>query len=316
MEGRMTSRTLPYLLSLVAVLAASGAAADADGKTRNGLLASLLSPLAGKKVAYAPANAAATDTRASFAGGDTLVFSAPPRETPEEGAAVYGPVAEYLSGIIGRKIAYKHPGTWGAYRSEMLKGSYDLVFDGPHFNAYRAEKLNHNILVKAPEIHEFAVIVKNDGKFNTLSQTAGRAFCAHAPPNLGTLVLLSQFDNPARQPVIASTEGWEQIYEGVAAGRCAGGVLPMANLKKLDKSGRAMKVLHTSLPMQNQAFSAGPRLTAEEQLKLVAALTASTAAAPTAKLRAVYKIGPQFVAASNREYAGLSQYLRSEWGYY
>jgi ABC-type phosphate/phosphonate transport system substrate-binding protein len=312
----MTARTLPYTLSLIALLTATGVSADAGTNTRNGLLANLLSPIVGKKVAYAPtADSPAPVTAASFSE-DALVFSAPPRETPAEGAAIYNPVAEYLSGIIGRKIVYKHPGTWGVYRSEMLKGSYDLVFDGPHFNAYRAEKLNHNILAKAPEVHEFAVIVKNDGKFSTLSQTAGRAFCAHAPPNLGTLVLLSQFDNPARQPVIASTEGWDKIYEGVASGRCTGGVLPIANLKKFDKDGRHMKVLHKSQPMQNQAFSAGPRITAEQQVKLTAALTAPSAAAHTEKLRAAYKVGPQFIATSNQEYAGLSQYLRSEWGYY
>jgi hypothetical protein len=160
------------------------------------------------------------------------------------------------------------------------------------------------------------VIVKNNGKFNALSQTAGRAFCAYAPPDLGTLVLLSQFDNPARQPAIASTEGWENIYNGVASGRCTGGVLPVAILKQLDKNGREMKVLHKSLPIHNQAFSAGPRVTVDEQLKLTAALTAPSAAVHTEKLRAAYKIGPRFVTASNQEYAGLSQYLRSEWGYY
>lgn len=313
----MTARTLPYSLSLIALFAATAVSADSGTNTRNSMLANLLSPITGKKVAYAPAaNPSAPATEEAAFSDDTLVFSAPPRETPAEGAAIYGPVAEYLSGVIGRKIAYRHPGTWGVYRSEMLKGSYDLVFDGPHFNAYRAEKLNHNILAKAPEIYEFAVIVKSDAKFSALSQTAGRAFCAHAPPNLGTLVLLSQFDNPARQPVIASTEGWGKIYEGVASGRCAGGVLPLTILKKLDKDGRAMKVLHKSQPMQNQAFSAGPRITAEQQVKLAAALTAPSAAAHTEKLRAVFKVGPQFVATSNQEYAGLSQYLRSEWGYY
>lgn len=312
----MTTRTLPYTLSLIALFAATAQAADSGTGNRNSLLANLLSPLAAKKAAYAPAaNPPASITEASFSE-DTLVFSAPPRETPAEGAATYGPVAEYLSGIIGRKIAYKHPGTWGVYRSEMLKGSYDLVFDGPHFNAYRAERLSHNILAKAPEVHEFVVIVKNDGKFNALSQTAGRTFCAHAPPNLGTLVLLSQFDNPARQPVIASTEGWDRIYEGVDSGRCTGGVLPLANLKKFDKNGRHMKVLHKSQPMQNQAFSAGPRITAEQQVKLAAALTAPSAAVHTEKLRSAYKIGPRFIATSNQEYAGLSQYLRNEWGYY
>ena len=67
-----------------------------------------------------------------------------------------------------------------------------------------------SLQVKIPERHEFAVIVRKDQtSFNTVQQMAGRTFCAHAPPNLGTLVLLSQFDNPSRQPMIINTKGWE-----------------------------------------------------------------------------------------------------------
>ncbi|BAV34831.1 phosphate ABC transporter [Sulfuricaulis limicola] len=246
---------------------------------------------------------------------EALVFTAPPRETPEAGIEIYQPVADYLSQAIGKKVRYKHPGTWGVYRTEMLKGSYDIIFDGPHFNSYRLEKLSHNILVKIPERHEFAVIVRKDKPFQNLSQMAGRSFCTHAPPNLGTLVLLSQFDNPSRQPVIISTNGWENIYNGVASGKCAGGVLPMANLKKVDKANIA-KVIFKTAAMPNQAFSAGPRVSLEDQMKLAQALASPDAAVPTEKLRTAYKVGDGFALANNQEYQGLAVYLRNEWGYY
>lgn len=246
---------------------------------------------------------------------DALVFTAPPRETPEAGIEIYQPVADYLSQAIGKKVRYKHPGTWGVYRTEMLKGSYDIIFDGPHFNSYRLEKLSHNILVKIPERHEFAVIVRKDKPFQNLSQMAGRSFCTHAPPNLGTLVLLSQFDNPSRQPVIISTNGWENIYNGVASGKCVGGVLPMANLKKVDKASIA-RVIFKTAAMPNQAFSAGPRVSLEDQMKLAQALASPDAAAATMKLRAAYKVGDGFALASNQEYQGLAEFLRNEWGYY
>jgi ABC-type phosphate/phosphonate transport system substrate-binding protein len=246
---------------------------------------------------------------------EALVFTAPPRETPEAGIEIYQPVADYLSQAIGKKVRYKHPGTWGVYRTEMLKGSYDIIFDGPHFNSYRLEKLSHNILVKIPERHEFAVIVRKDKPFQTVSQMAGRTFCTHAPPNLGTLVLLSQFDNPSRQPVIINSKGWENIYNGVISGKCVGGVLPMANLKKYDRSNQTRVVFKTAA-MPNQAFSAGPRVSLEDQMKLAQALASPDAAAPTVKLRATYKVGDGFALASNQEYQGLAEYLRNEWGYY
>lgn len=246
---------------------------------------------------------------------DALVFTAPPRETPETGIEIYQPVADYLSQAIGKKVRYKHPGTWGVYRTEMLKGSYDIIFDGPHFNSYRLEKLSHNILVKIPERHEFTVIVRKDKPFQTVSQMAGRTFCTHAPPNLGTLVLLSQFDNPSRQPVIINSKGWETIYNGVISGKCVGGVLPMANLKKYDRNNQTRVVFKTAA-MPNQAFSAGPRVSLEDQMKLAQALASPDAAAATEKLRAAYKVGDGFALASNQEYHGLAEYLRNEWGYY
>lgn len=247
---------------------------------------------------------------------DALIFTAPPRETPEAGVEMYQPVADYLSQIIGKKVRYKHPGTWGVYRTEMLKGSYDIIFDGPHFNSYRMEKLSHNILAKIPERHEFAVIVRKDKTtFQNVQQMAGRAFCAHAPPNLGTLVLLSQFDNPSRQPVIVSTNGWENIYNGVISGKCAGGVLPVANLKKVDKANLA-RVIFKTAAMPNQAFSAGPRVSLEDQTRIAQALASPDASAATEKLRAAYKVGDSFALANNQEYLGLAEFLRSEWGYY
>jgi len=245
----------------------------------------------------------------------TLVFTAPPRETPEQGEEMYQPIADYLSKAIGKKIVYQYPGTWGAYRTEMLKGSYDLIFDGPHFNSYRMDKLHHNILVKIPERHEFAVIVRKEQKFSTLSQMAGYTFCTHAPPNLGTLVLLSQFDNPARQPVVINTNGWENIYEGVVSGKCVGGVLPVANLKKYAHPD-VTRVIFRTQELPNQAFSAGPRISPQDQARIAAALTSPDAAAPTAKLRAAYRVGDSFALANNQEYRGLAVYLRNEWGYY
>lgn len=268
------------------------------------------------KVSYAPAGATREAELPPALDRDRmLVFTAPPRESPEAGQAIYGPIAEYLSQATGRRIVYQHPGTWGVYRSEMLRGNYDLVFDGPHFNAWRAERLAHNVLVKAPKAHEFVIIARADQPMTKLSQMAGRTFCAHAPPNLGTLVLLSQFDNPSRQPMLINTKGWENIYQGVAAGQCAGAIIPTAMLKQLD-TGKRMRVLYRSQPLPNQAFSAGPRVAPQDQQRIAEALLAPQAHAPTARLRETFKIGERFATASNAEFAGAGAILKNEWGYY
>jgi len=246
---------------------------------------------------------------------EPLVLSAPPRENVELSKQLYEPLAQFLGNAIGRPVVYQYPRSWGVYRTEMVKGRYDLVFDGPHFNSYRAEKLNHNILVRIPVVHEFAVITRPEANVKNISDLAGLPICTHAPPNLGTLVLQSQFPNPVRQPIIRNTKGWDKIYEGVKTNRCKAGVVPIANLKRLDPNGR-MTILFRSKPMLNQALSAGPRLSPAEQNRIATALLSPQAAEPTALLRARYKVGPSFVAANNRQYEGLSNYLRNEWGYY
>jgi ABC-type phosphate/phosphonate transport system substrate-binding protein len=303
---------LSFISGLLALLSAAALHADSATSPLQAIASAI------KKVAFAPTPAVPAKTNLPERIADeqgALVFTAPPRETPEQGKEIYQPIAEYLSKVIGKKIVYQHPGTWGVYRTEMLKGSYDLIFDGPHFNSYRMDKLHHNILAKIPERHEFVVIVRKEQKFSALSQMAGYTFCTHAPPNLGTLVLLSQFDNPARQPVIVNTKGWENIYDGVLNGKCVGGVLPLANLQKYDRTGATRMVFKTQA-MPNQAFSAGPRISLEDQAKIATALTSPDAAGPTAKLRSVYRVGDSFALANNQEYRGLATYLRNEWGYY
>jgi ABC-type phosphate/phosphonate transport system substrate-binding protein len=244
-----------------------------------------------------------------------LIFTAPPRETPDEGKKIYQPIAEFLSKALGKKVVYQHPETWGLYRTKMLNGSYDLIFDDPHFASYRVENLNYTILVKLPEQNELAVFVSNQTAARDVRHMAGRTFCTHAPPDLGALVLLSQFDNPARQPVIVDTKGWEQIYNGVIAGKCDGGVMPLPNLKKFDRANLT-RIIYITMAMPNQAVSAGPHVLPDDQTKIVRALLAPEADASTVGLRAAYKAGNRFVPASNQEYHGLAKFLRNEWGYY
>jgi ABC-type phosphate/phosphonate transport system substrate-binding protein len=248
---------------------------------------------------------------------ETLVFSAPPRETPEDGARLYQPVAEYLARVTGKRIEYRHPGNWLSYQTEMQKGAYDLVFDGPHFNSWRAAHLGHNTLARLAGEHAFAVVVRADNtQITDIKQLAGKKVCGMNPPNLGTLTFLGEFDNPLRQPFIASTTGWDKIYAGVVLdNKCAAGILPVANLNRLDRAGHFTKVIHRTRALPNQAFSAGPRIVRADQARIAAALAAPAAGEPTAALRAAYGSDKPLVAAAQEEYAGLDSFLKDQWGY-
>jgi hypothetical protein len=145
--------------------------------------------------------------RALTPEADIITLSAPPRDSEEEGRRRFEPLAEYLSKTLGKKVVYRHPGSWGVYQGAMQKGAYDLVFDGPHFNGWRMEKLDYSVLVKAPGDFSQVVVVRKDNTASDLKRLAGRKVCAHEPPNLGTLIMQGAFDNPARQPLIVVVHG-------------------------------------------------------------------------------------------------------------
>jgi ABC-type phosphate/phosphonate transport system substrate-binding protein len=244
------------------------------------------------------------------------VFSAPPRESAETAEEIYGPIAEYLSKVTGKQVVFRYSSNWINYQSEMRKGEYDLVFDGPHLNAWRAAHLQHTILVKAPGNTTFVVAVKrNSSKLQDLKQLTGRAICGMSPPSLGTLTVLGQFDNPLRQPRIVSTRSWDDIYHDLLAGQCAAAILPTRNLAKYDPQGTATRVIFRAKTYPSQALSAGPRVSPEDQEKIVRAMTLPEARSTTARLRETNALSGDFLPVGKNDYAGVASILKDTWGY-
>jgi len=272
-----------------------------------------------QKVGFAPADrsnpALLVPSPGPVPQNGEYVFSAPPRESAAAAAEIYGPIAEYLSRATGKQVVFHRSPNWIAYQAEMRRGDYDLVFDGPHFNGWRASHLQHNILAKAPGDHSFVVAVKTNSKTTDLRQLTGRAICGMSPPNLGTLTVLREFDNPMRQPVIRNTQGWDQIYADMQAGRCAAAILPTRNLAKYDPAGSHARAIFRARSFPSQAISAGPRVSAVDQAAIVRALTSPAARTATLKLRDAYALNGDFQPASKDEYLGMARVLKDTWGY-
>jgi hypothetical protein len=158
-------------------------------------------------------------------------------------------------------------------------------------------------------------VKKGNDKVRELRQLSGRAICGMSPPNLGTLTVLNEFDNPARQPMIIDTEGWDSIYRGLQAGRCAAAILPARSLAKYDPQAAATHVIFKAKAYPNQAFSAGPRVSPHDQVTMARALAAPEARPATERLREAYALSGDFIPASRDEYAGVASVLRDTWGY-
>ena len=244
-----------------------------------------------------------------------LTFTSAPRDSAEKEAQLYQPVVDLLTKATGQKVRFLHGDNFLVYQSEMRKGTYDIVFDGPHFLSWRMTQLQHVPLVKFPGNLVFvAAVKKSNTKVNSLKDMAGRTLCAFPPPNLATLAVQFEFDNPARQPMFLETETFPLSYKNMVAGKCVGAILQKKLFETLDKDAQVAKVLFTSKPYPNQAFSAGPKVTPEMRERIVKALLSPEGAAATQKMRDVYK-ATSLVPATVEEFQGLGLLLRDIWGF-
>lgn len=244
-----------------------------------------------------------------------LVMTAPPRESAEDGNRLYGPLARHISKLIGAKVVYQHPRNWLNYQREMRDDKFDIVFDGPHFIAWRIAHLRHDVLVRLPgELEFYLVSAKNDKTVDSLDNLIGQRVCGISPPNLSILTVLDRFRNPVRQPVIIGIKGgMGKVYQAFAAGKCKAAVLRSTYFKKkLTPGQRArLKILFQSTPLPNQGISVSRRLNADAKNKILRSLAFGSGvkiSAPILK-RFAGKNAKAFIPARNEEYAGYNLLL-------
>lgn len=257
------------------------------------------------KTAYQPqpTPAIAIPAQAARVASGDLVLGATPDEGDAAGAAE---LAAYLSAALGRRVIYAPANNWLTYSKDMTQGRYDLVLDGAHLTGWRAERLQHTPLVRAADAAVFVLAVHANDKTRDLAGLRGRPVCAQAEPNLGTLAVMTQFPNPARQPHIVSTADADESYRGLMAGKCAAAILP-AHVAQMHKDLGA--VLYRTRSFPGTALSAGPRVNPMLQTKITAALASADGAQATQRLRQSLGVSA-WTPARGEEYAGLGGLLK------
>jgi len=206
------------------------------------------------------------------------VFSAPPRETLEYGNEVYGPIAAYLSKVTGTRIVYQHQTNWLSYLYGMKNGEYDIVFDGPHFNAWRNRYQGHVPLaridnLKGKQFKPRWVLVARKG--TDMKDLNGKVFCLHAPPNFGTMSTLQiLFPNPSRQPYIKEMKGWKKMVKAVynKENECEFTVSRGKHLKDVDPQRKKI-IGKPFAEFVHQGFTAGSNLPEKMIAQMRQALT-------------------------------------------
>jgi len=246
---------------------------------------------------------------------ETLIFTAPPRESFAEGQKTYGPIVKYLSKVIGKKIIYQHQENWSTYAANMRKGKYDMVFDSSHFVSWRIININHTPVIKTPGEFSFKLVANRDNAdIQNINDLVGKRVCGHSPPNQGTLRLYNQFSNPTRLPILIAKKGWRNIYNAMIEGKCDAAILPKNIYKIVDPKKNDSKVLFTSVPTSGQAITVSQRFNSQEIVKIRKALLSKPGQQATMNLRERFA-SPTLAAANASEYYGISRLLSNSYGF-
>ncbi|MFQ5994294.1 MAG: phosphate/phosphite/phosphonate ABC transporter substrate-binding protein [Acidiferrobacterales bacterium] len=246
---------------------------------------------------------------------DRYVLVAPPSESAANVRDFYIPLARYLSNATGKLIVYEQPPNWRAYHDGILRDSFDLAFDNPQFVSWRIANKDHKALARIASPAVFVVLARrSDRRVRSIDDLVARPVCGQARFDSGTLSLFSRFERPARRPVLISTGDWQSAYETLISGGCDGAVVPLALYKGLGADRALTRVLLKSSATPGQTLTAGPRLSAEDKVKITQALM-SPAGQKLAKPLCQRFDATGLVEARGQDYAGLSSMLRNTWGF-
>ncbi|MEE8388469.1 MAG: PhnD/SsuA/transferrin family substrate-binding protein [Acidiferrobacterales bacterium] len=244
-----------------------------------------------------------------------IIFSAPPREKPEVGKQIYGPIAKYLSTAIGQQVVYKHPGNWTNYKNALQHDKYDIVFDGPHFVSWRMSYKRHRPLVTLPGQLSFVVVVRaNQKQYKTLANLAGKRICGFNAPNLATLTMFNQF-RPQDRPHLVKIRSFPDGYQKMRAGKCDAVVMRDRMYYKLDKDDGRTRIVFLSGALPNQAFTAGKRLSRRTQRKIASALVNPRAKWATAAFHQKYTRGKSMIKVEPTNFEDLDELLYTVKGF-
>ena len=200
----------------------------------------------------------------------------------------------------------------------MKNDYYDVVLDGPHFISWRMEMLGHTPVVRFSGALKFMVLVSKDNSVATLDELGGHLICALAPPNMATLSIQNEFDNPMRQPLILEVTDFKSGFKSMLAGKCQAAILPVGVYKRMNKEGKVdekAKIIFRSTPIPQQGFSVSKGITPELRSQIAEALMSEDGHAATAVVRKRFGGNKDLKVTNLEEYQGYFRYLRDFWGF-
>lgn len=97
------------------------------------------------------------------------LFVAAPRETAARGERDYGPIAAFLTQVLGHKVQYVHPNGWLTYETWIWKDHADIYFDGPQFVSWELQYVHQTLGPRIPQPQDWRLYTWKGSPIKTLS---------------------------------------------------------------------------------------------------------------------------------------------------
>ena len=178
--------------------------------------------------------------------------------------------------------------------------------------------IEHTPVVRFSGSLVFMVFARNDDTVTNVDDLAGHLICGLAPPNMATLSVQAEFNNPMRQPLILEVTDFKTGFKDMLEGKCRGAILPVGVYKRMNTEGKIdekARSVFRSKPIPQQGFSVSKRVTPELQKQISTALMSEDGHAATAVARKRFGGNKKLMLTNREEYQGYYRFLRDFWGF-
>ena len=190
----------------------------------------------------------------------------------------------------------------------MKRDEFDIVFDGPHFAAWRIQNLSNRPVARLPGSLEFVLVVRDADSPQRPRDLVGERICSLPAPNLAGLTLYGMFPNPAQQPdvLLIRQGGFREIAAAFDKGQCRAAIYRKAFYEKLAREeGHGLRVIRESAPLLNQGITVSRRIGTQAREAIARSLTTPAGAEALAPLLERFAGKNQKVElASSADYQG------------
>ncbi len=241
-----------------------------------------------------------------------LVFSSAPRNHLGDNDKALQSLVSYLEEVLGEQVVFDRPANWSDYTRKMRNGQYDIVFDEPHFSAWRINHIEHEPVARVPGTLGYKLIVNRGAvELNNIRDLVGVQICAPQTPELSTMTVYSMFTNPVYMPQIKEIKGdFKDVYDTLRKGECSAAVIPNEDFMRIVPSEKQdIKVIAESESMPAYTLTIGPRLISKKMLMTRKLVSAQGTRATADVMMSLGRRGQGLIPVNKLDYQGLDHLL-------